>query len=590
MKQVAAEFHDHRPLLQPVVEALDSLGVAVCLFDDDDRAMLWNRSFLMFFPEHAEAMVVGEPYVLNLRRFYEQRLSAEELPRIERYIEEGVARHRAQQRPFAFEHRGRRLIAASLPIAGVGRIRIWRHDEGASPLDAAASAAIRQLSLPGVDGTALFDHVADGVMVSDAQDRIVWVNQPFAKMYGIGHRDAAAGLTFEDVYRSAWCGFEATGPQLFESGLAVLAENMRFAGAPFEVPLPNLRWTRVVEQRGPDDTRFFVHVDITVLKRQQASLRVAERRARESEALLRRKSALLETTLERMVQGIMMVNADGIVEVCNDRLLQLLDLPRELMASRPPFADVVAYQWAHEEFSRTADVLLPMMRSDAIIETRLSYDRERPDGRVIEVSVVPIEGGGVVRTYTDITERKRAEERIRHLARHDGLTALVNREVFLEHLAGAAESSARTGDGFAVHYLDIDEFKPVNDRCGHAIGDKVLALAAGRMNLAVGPAGIVGRMGGDEFAILQHRVDEAATAVELARRVVLALREPYDVEAHRLQLDASLGIAIHPMAGIDADVLIRNADIAMYEAKKERRAGASGIRVFGSATGSCVSR
>ena len=267
MKPTDAPLQFVGVLLQPVVEALDSLDIAICLFDDDDRVMAWNRSFVAFFPEHAGAVAVGEPYAVNLRRFYGGRLSAEEMPQIDRYIEEGVARHRAQQRPFAFEHRGRRLMVASLPVPGIGRIRVWRRDEDGSPTDDAASLALERLNLQGVEGTSLFDHVADGVMVSGADDRILWVNQPFATMYGFSHRETAVGMIFEEAYRRAWRGFENSASALFESGLTVLKENMRFAGAPFEVPLPFERWSRVVEQRGPDGKRFFAHVDITVLKR-----------------------------------------------------------------------------------------------------------------------------------------------------------------------------------------------------------------------------------------------------------------------------------------------------------------------------------
>ncbi len=567
--------------MPPIAEALDSLGIALCVYDDQDRLLAWNRSFLVIFPEHSGAIAIGEPYVANLRRFYEGRLGAEEMPRIDRYIAEGVARHRAQQRPFVFEHHGRRIMVASLPLPGLGRMRIWRYDESESPVVGAESFLLEKVHLPGVETTSLFDHVADGVMVSGPDDSILWVNQPFVTMYGFSHRDAAVGLSFEQVYRVAWQGFRDADPAPFESGLAVLEDNMRFAGAPFEVPLPNDRWSRVIEQRGPDDKRFFAHVDITAFKRQQNRLQIAERRARDSETLLRQKSALLETTLERMEQGIMMVSADGIVEVCNDRVLQLLDLPRELLASRPPFSDVVRYQWEREEFSRTPEDLLPLMRANSGIEGVQRYDRERPDGRVIEVSIVPIEGGGVVRTYTDITDRKRNDERIRHLAQHDGLTSLVNRNAFLEHLAVATAAAGQAGACFAVHYIDIDEFKPVNDRFGHAVGDKVLALVAARMNEVVGSGGIVGRMGGDEFAILQYGAQGPEPALELGRRVLTALREPLEVESLLLTLDASLGIAICPETGADPDLLIRNADAAMYSAKLDRGSGTAGICVFG---------
>ncbi|MGJ7542116.1 PAS-domain containing protein [Variovorax sp. LT1R16] len=565
-------------LLRPVAAALDGLGVAVCLFDENDAVLLWNRSFLRFFPEHVGHMQAGEPYAVNLRRFYEGRLDAREMPSIERYIAEGLARHHAQQRPFVFEHEGRSLCVASLPLPGVGRIRLWKEEEAAERGSEVISAFGSLSGAPEVDGTALFDHVADGVMVTGSDDRILWVNEPFVAMYGLPHRRAAHGLRFADAYHQAWAENRGDERALFEEGMAILDENMRFAGAPFELPLPGARWSRVIAQRSPDGKGFFAHVDITMLKRQQQQLLAAERRARESEALLRQKSAVLEATLERMEQGIMMVNAERVVEVCNRRAMELLDLPEALMASRPSFQQVLDHQMAQGEFSGTPADLLDFIRAGGIRDIVERYERRRPDGSVIEIFSVPIEGGGVVRTYTDITERRRSEERIRHLARHDGLTALVNREAFLEHLSTATAAAAQGGEAFAVHYIDIDHFKPINDRFGHAVGDQVLIAVAERMRRVTGTDEVLARLGGDEFAVLQHRVGEPAPARQLAERILAALAEPMQIEGHGLSVAASIGIALYPHAGRDPDLLLRHADSAMYAAKAQ---GVAGIRVFG---------
>ena len=121
-------MNDALPLLRTLAETLDSLDVAVAVFDDADCVLLWNRAFLKFFPEHAGHIHESEPYRANLRRFYEGRLSAAELPAIERYIDEGVARHRTQQLPFAYEHRGMRLRAASLPLPGIRPMRLCQAD------------------------------------------------------------------------------------------------------------------------------------------------------------------------------------------------------------------------------------------------------------------------------------------------------------------------------------------------------------------------------------------------------------------------------------------------------------------------------
>ncbi len=181
-------------LLRAVADTLDSLGIAVCVFDDADHTLLWNPSFLKFFPEHAGHVHAGEPYRANLRRFYQGRLAADELPKIDQYIDSGLARHRTQERPYAFEHLGVRLWVGSLPLPGVGRIRIWQaHTSATDPQGPTI------LATSAIDGAALFDYVADGVMVTGADDRILWANAPFVQLYGLPNRTAAIGAHLEWV-------------------------------------------------------------------------------------------------------------------------------------------------------------------------------------------------------------------------------------------------------------------------------------------------------------------------------------------------------------------------------------------------------
>ncbi|MEP7296262.1 MAG: transporter substrate-binding domain-containing protein [Burkholderiales bacterium] len=134
---------------------------------------------------------------------------------------------------------------------------------------------------------------------------------------------------------------------------------------------------------------------------------------RSSEALLLAKSRTLEATLERMEQGLMMVNPGGVVEVCNRRAIELLDLPARLMASRPTFAQVLEYQWSTDEFAHTPEDVRAFVRAGGILDQPQLYERMRPNGRTIEIQSVPIFGGGVLRTYTDISERKRGERALR---------------------------------------------------------------------------------------------------------------------------------------------------------------------------------
>ncbi len=273
-------------LYTTMAELLDSMNIGLCLFDENDGALLWNRTFLRLFPEHDGLITVGEHYSINLRRFYLARLSADELPHIERYIGEGVLRHRTQTQPFVFEHRGRWLRVGSLPIAPRGRIRIWTPI--ASPTETTLSAG--PVDRAAAAGDAFIENVADGVMILDAHGRVTAVNEKILPLYGLSRKDEVIGLLYSDFLRSIWRGMSPRLSAEHAEQSAALTERQRFAGAPFEVPLPRDRWLRVVEQRGVDGIAYTTHVDITEMKRLQLELGRAKEEADRANAT---KSAFL---------------------------------------------------------------------------------------------------------------------------------------------------------------------------------------------------------------------------------------------------------------------------------------------------------
>ncbi|MBV8916230.1 MAG: diguanylate cyclase, partial [Acetobacteraceae bacterium] len=307
-------------------------------------------------------------------------------------------------------------------------------------------------------------------------------------------------------------------------------------------------------------------------RRLASTQRRLETQAEELQASRQRlaeESAALETTLDHMNQGIMMIEPDRTVAVCNERAMQMLDLPPELMARHPSFDQVVAHQRAMNEFV-DENAAAWVGRAD-LAGNPLIYERRRPNGRILEVQSVWLPNGGLVRTYTDITERRISEERVRYFAHHDDLTKLVNRVVFQQRLEEAIQLADRTRRSIAVLYLDLDRFKLVNDTRGHGAGDKLLVQVASRLRGAVREVDTVARMGGDEFAIIQPFLEHPNSSARLAERVLHLIREPFDIDGTQCSVGVSIGIAHYPQHAANAGDLLRNADTALYRAKADGR-------------------
>jgi diguanylate cyclase (GGDEF)-like protein/PAS domain S-box-containing protein len=176
----------------------------------------------------------------------------------------------------------------------------------------------------------------------------------------------------------------------------------------------------------------------------------------------------------------------------------------------------------------------------------------------------------IINVVEDVTERRRADEQIAHMAHYDALTDLPNRTLFRTQIERELAKTSQ-GEQFALLYVDIDEFKGINDSLGHHVGDELLKTVATRIRGCLKETDLIARLGGDEFAVIQTAVGSTDDVVEFVTRIHEAIRQPYQCLGHQLSSDASIGIALAPQHGTELDQLIKNADLAMYAAKAEGR-------------------
>lgn len=286
----------------------------------------------------------------------------------------------------------------------------------------------------------------------------------------------------------------------------------------------------------------------------------------------RERIRLLEAVVENFPGGISLFDRNMQMVLCNERQKQLLDYPDTLFANGfPTLEELFRFNARRGEYG-PGDPDEQVARRVALLKERKPhvYERTRPNGKVIEVRGVPIEGGGFVTTYFDVTEQRRTQALIAHMAHHDTLTDLPNRALFSDRLQTAVALARRSGM-MAVHYLDLDNFKPVNDNLGHQAGDELLISVATRLRGMVRDNDTVARLGGDEFAIVQTGIREHADAAVLAKRVLGQLSTPFHITGKEVRVGVSIGIALAPLDGLNTDDVLLKADTALYRSKSGGR-------------------
>jgi diguanylate cyclase (GGDEF)-like protein/PAS domain S-box-containing protein len=410
---------------------------------------------------------------------------------------------------------------------------------------------------------AALNNMSQGLVMFDSAERLLVCNRRYLQMYGLSAEVVKPGCTLSDLldHRIAKGSFSWEPQQYRVEVLAAIAEEGTTERI---VEIGDERIIAVVNQPMEGGGWVATHEDIT------------ERRRSERE--LDRTQKFLNTVIENVPATILVKDAvEHRYVLVNRAGEEFLGVSREEMIGKSAYdlftkeeADAITardnevLQSGHQLFSEEHSLQTPRKGTRLVTSKRLAILGENGEPQYML---------GVIE---DVTDRKRAEERIAYLAHHDPLTDLPNRTAFNQRLASTLEHAATNDDVFAVLCLDLDRFKEVNDVFGHSVGDALLREISQRLRIAAEGA-FIARVGGDEFTLILAEGTQPVTAEVLAERLQAAIAEDIEIEGHCLRVGVTTGVAIYPTDGRDAMLLLGNADAALYRAKAE---GRGSIRFF----------
>jgi diguanylate cyclase (GGDEF)-like protein/PAS domain S-box-containing protein len=428
-----------------------------------------------------------------------------------------------------------KLLAKGRKVSEIGEIVRKRAEAEAAIADAARSNARLREAI---------DILPQGIVFLDADGRYILWNKKYAEIYSKTADLFEEGAMLRDTLKVGVARGdypEAEGRE--DEWITERLEKLYHPGHRHEQTLSDGRCILIEERLTGDGGVIGLRVDITELKQREASFRL-----------------LFDGNPVPMI-------------VCaqdNERIISVND------------AAIAHYGYSQEDFQklRISDVqafdqAAPWTGDQTTEErTARTWKHVKADGSLIDVAIysrlLVFDGQpAVLLALMDITERKRAEARLAFMAQHDGLTGLPNRMLLRQRLDELLAHTRRSGDKVAVLFLDLDNFKSINDTLGHAVGDKLLKGVTRRLRSSLREEDAIARLGSDEFAIVQAGVNRPEEVAFLARRLIDAISEPYLFDGHTIVSGACIGIAIAPGDGDDAEKLLKNADMALSRAKSE---------------------
>jgi diguanylate cyclase (GGDEF)-like protein/PAS domain S-box-containing protein len=413
-------------------------------------------------------------------------------------------------------------------------------------------------------------HMSQGLSMFDASGQLMVWNARYAKMYCLSPDLLKQGVTVsaigEHMSRTGYLGTDEPDWRQKLADKSSFAATLRFNDG---------RVIRIVRTPIEDSGWVATHEDITEQMRSEASLF-------QQSAELARINMQFDAALSNMTQGLCMFDGQKGLAVWNQRYAGLYQLPPDLLKVGTPHDAIIA--------DRIFRGILKGETSDSAAKAKIAALGQLPknttssrvdefaDGRLMLVTRLPTADGGWLATHEDITERRRAEAEIIHLARHDVLTGLANRAEFNAKLEEASKRLKRNGGAVTVMMLDLDKFKAVNDTLGHPAGDQLLVEVARRLKSSVRETDVLARLGGDEFAIIQEGgPNQHEGAIALALRIINAIAQPFDLNGHTARVGTSIGIVLAPEHDVEPEELLKKADLALYNVKAN---GRNDFRVF----------
>jgi diguanylate cyclase (GGDEF)-like protein/PAS domain S-box-containing protein len=544
--------------------ALNNMTQGLNLFDSAGRLIVYNDRYLQMYRLSPDVVKAG----CTIQDLIAHRIAAGTFFAIEpeRYASDllGAMNNREPATATLQLTDGRMISVTSQPTSG-GHGWVVTHEDVTERMQflRAQEEAEARLRAQHLQLDAALNNMNQGLIMFDAFERLVVCNDRYIQMYGLSPEIVKPGCTVRELlqHRTATGTFSGNVDEYLGRLLPAIAQ-----GTPscVTVELGDGRIIDVVNQPMTNGGWVATHEDIT------------ERR--KAERALARTHAFLDTVIENVPTTIVVKNADDRRYILINRAGEnLFGLPRAEMIGKTAF-DIYPEKIAERVTERDSDVLASGGQLD--IEEVPLYTPGN-DTRLITGKRLAIRGDDgkpqyMMAVIEDVTERKRVEAQMAHMAHHDALTGLSNRPAFIEAVATTLDEAASARDAFAVLSIDLCGFKEVNDQFGFATGDAVLRELSSRFEAAADGA-FLARVGGDEFALISTSGAQPAAAGALADRTMATVANELEIEGHRIRIGMCVGIAVYPADGNDTATLLASADAALGWAMAE---GRGAIRFF----------